>query len=197
MSIKQFPGGIVTKNPTAPTNASAQGIWTLDQAQNYTKQGIWPRSPSAPTIGTATAGTSGCASVTFTAPSCVGNGSLTYRVTSTPGCFTNTGASSPVVVPGLTSGTSYTFNAFGITPGGTGPASAASNSITAVNASSQSYVTAGSFSWVAPAGVTSVSVVAVGGGGLGNYNGTSTVSSVSLNTDSTFDSGTMYVYGSA
>jgi hypothetical protein len=33
--------------------------------------------------------------------------------------------------------------------------------------------------------------------GLGNYNGTSTVSSVSLNTDSTFDAGTMYVYGSA
>ena len=32
---------------------------------------------------------------------------------------------------------------------------------------SQSYTTAGTYSWVAPAGVTKVSVVAVGGGGNG------------------------------
>ena len=46
MSIKQYPGGIITKNPTAPTgpyqDGAASGIWTLDQAMNYTKQGIWP-----------------------------------------------------------------------------------------------------------------------------------------------------------
>jgi hypothetical protein len=46
MSIKQFPGGIVTKNPTAPTGpyetSTAPGIWTLDQVANYIKQGIWP-----------------------------------------------------------------------------------------------------------------------------------------------------------
>ena len=85
MSINQFPGGIVTKNPTAPTTASAKGIWTLSQATSYAKQGIWPRIPSAPTIGTATAGNSSCASVTFTAPTCVGAGALTYSVISTPG----------------------------------------------------------------------------------------------------------------
>jgi hypothetical protein len=45
MSIKQFPGGIITKNPTAPTTSSAPGIWTLDQATNYIKQGIWPSPP--------------------------------------------------------------------------------------------------------------------------------------------------------
>jgi hypothetical protein len=45
MSIKQFPGGIVTKNPTAPTTSSAPGIWTLDQVANYIKQGIWPSPP--------------------------------------------------------------------------------------------------------------------------------------------------------
>lgn len=167
MSINQFPGGIVTKTPAAPTTSSAKGIWTLSQATGYAKQGIWPRIPSAPTIGTATAGSSGCASVTFTAPTCVGAGSLTYSVVSTPGCFSNTGASSPIVVSGLTTGTSYTFKAFGVTPGGTGPGSAASNSITAANQGSQSYTTAGTYSWVAPAGVTSVSVVAVGGGGGG------------------------------
>ena len=32
---------------------------------------------------------------------------------------------------------------------------------------SQSYTTAGTYSWVAPAGVTKVSVVAVGGGSFG------------------------------
>jgi len=171
MSIKQYPGGIVTKNPTEPTTSVAKGIWTVCQAQNYTRQGIWPRSPGAPTIGTATdAAAGGTVSVTFSAPSCVGNGSLTYSVKSTPGCITGTGASSPVTVSGLTNGTSYTFMAFGVTPGGTGPASASSNSVTptAPVIGQQAYTTAGTYSWVAPTGVTSVSVVAVGGGAGGN-----------------------------
>jgi len=173
MSINQFPGGIVTKTPAAPTTSSAKGIWTLSQATGYAKQGIWPRVPGAPTIGTATAGAAVCASVTFTAPTCVGAGSLTYSVVSTPGCISNTGASSPIVVSGLTGGTSYTFKVYGVTPGGTGPESAASNSITAVVPSgSQSYTTAGTYSWVAPAGVTSVSVVAIGAG-AGGYGSTS------------------------
>lgn len=169
MSINQFPGGIVTKTPAAPTTSSAKGIWTLSQATGYAKQGIWPRIPSAPTIGTATAGASTCASVTFTAPTCVGAGALTYSVISTPGCISNTGASSPVVVSGLTGGTSYTFKVYGVTPGGTGPGSAASNSITAVAAGSQSYTSAGTYTWVAPTGVTSISIVAVGGGAAGVY----------------------------
>ena len=90
MSIKQYPGGIITKNPTAPTTSSASGIWTLEQATNYIKQGIWPSQPAPP--------------------------------------------------------------------------------------GSQSYTTAGTYSWVAPSGVTAVSVVVVGGGGggessAGGYNG--------------------------
>ena len=129
MSIKQYPGGIITKNPTAPTTSAAKGIWTLDQAQNYTKQGIWPRSPGAPTIGTATATSSTTATVTYTAPTDLGTGSITYTATSSPGGLTGTGAS-PITVTGLTGGTSYTFTVTATTPGGTGPASAASNSIT-------------------------------------------------------------------
>ena len=82
MSIKQFPGGIITKNPTAPAGpyetSAAPGIWTLDQAMNYKKQGIWPTA---------------------------GN-----------------------IAPGQ-----------------------------------QAYTTAGTYSWVAPAGISSVSVVVVGG----------------------------------
>ena len=165
MSIKQFPGGIITKNPTAPTTSSAKGIWTLDQAQNYTKQGIWPRSPGAPTIGTVT--TSGLtAIVPFSTPTDLGTGSITYTATSSPGGFTGTGTS-PISVSGLSGGTSYTFTVTGTTPGGTGPASAASNSVTPQVVGQQSYTGAGTNSWVAPAGVTSVSAVAVATGARG------------------------------
>jgi hypothetical protein len=128
MSIKQFPGGIITQNPTAPTTAAAKGIWTLDQASNYVKQGIWPRTPGAPTIGTAT-GSSGSATVAYTAPSDLGAGTVTYTATSSPGGLTGTGAS-PITVSGLTNGTAYTFTVTASTPGGTSPASAASNSVT-------------------------------------------------------------------
>lgn len=123
---------------------------------------------NAPTIGTATAGSSSCASVTFTAPSCTGGSVIsTYTVFSNCGAFTNTGATSPIVVSGLTAGTAYTFKVIATNIYGPSYPSAASNSITAVTASSQSYTSAGTYSWVAPAGVTSVSVVAVGGGGGG------------------------------
>jgi len=90
--------------------------------------------PNAPTIGTATAG-AGSASVTFTAPANVGGGAITsYTVISSPGAITGTGASSPITVSGLTNGTAYTFTVVATNAYGSGPASAASNSVTpAVN----------------------------------------------------------------
>jgi len=172
MSIKQYPGGIITKNPTAPTTSSAKGIWTLDQAQNYTKQGIWPRSPGAPTIGTATATSSSTATVAFTAPTDLGTGGVTYTAISSPGGFNNTGTS-PITVSGLTASTSYTFTVIATSPGGTGPASAASNSITTSTAAGSQAYTIGArtgctaYTWVVPAGVTSVSILAIGAGGNG------------------------------
>jgi len=43
---QKYPGGIITKNPTAPAGpyqcGAAPGIWTLDQVAGYVKQGIWP-----------------------------------------------------------------------------------------------------------------------------------------------------------
>lgn len=256
---RKYIGGIIIKNPTAPTTTVAKGIWTLDQAQNYIKQGIWPRSPGAPTVGTAsvsvltasvpftaptdtgsaaitnyiatsspsgiqgtsatspisvsglsqgtsytfqvqaingagsgatsassnsvttaslpgaptigTATVSGTtASVPFTAPASDGGATITtYTATSSPGGITGTlsqAGSGSVTVSGLTGGTSYTFTVTATNPIGTGAASAASNSITAVVTGQQLY-TQGSYTWVAPAGVTSVSVVVVGGGGGG------------------------------
>ena len=92
--------------------------------------------PVAPTIGTATdagsgrAYNNGAATVTFTAP----NSKLpitSYTVTSSPGGYTGTGASSPITVTGLQSATAYTFSVTATSSVGTSNASSASSSITA------------------------------------------------------------------
>lgn len=129
--------------------------------------------PDAPTIGTATA-SSNALSVTFTAPSNIGGGAITsYTAFASPGGATGTGASSPVTISGLTNGTAYTATVVATNAYGTGPASAASNSVTpSVPVGQQAYTTAGSYTWVAPAGVTKVSVVAVGSGGRAASYGT-------------------------
>lgn len=87
--------------------------------------------PGAPTIGTATAGDTQ-ASVAFTAPTNTGGTTITsYTVTVNPAHVAPVnGASSPIVVPGLTNGQAYTFTVTATNSAGTGPASAASNSIT-------------------------------------------------------------------
>ncbi len=166
---RKYPGGIITKNSVTTTTSSARGIWSLDDVASLSRQGLWPRSPGAPTIGTVTI--SGVtASVPFTVPSDLGTGSITYTATSSPGGITATGTS-PISVAGLTGGTSYTLTVAGTTPGGTGPSSAASNSVEAQVIGQELIQGAQSYSWVAPAGVTSVSVVAVGQGGPGIISG--------------------------
>jgi len=127
---------------------------------------------NAPTIGTATNTGATTISVTFTAPSCVGGGAISsYTVFACCGVKLTTGASSPLVVTGLTTGTPYTFKAIATNAYGPSYPSAASNSATpAVIQGQQAYTSAGTYSWVAPSGVTSVSVVAVGGGAGGLFN---------------------------
>ena len=43
---KQYPGGLITKNPVTPSgpyeNSTASGIWTLDQQAYWRKLGQWP-----------------------------------------------------------------------------------------------------------------------------------------------------------
>lgn len=126
---------------------------------------------NAPTIGTATAGT-GQVSVAFTAPSCVGGGAISSYTAycTTTGTKTASGASSPITVTGLTNGTAYTFKVIATNVYGPSYPSASSNSATpAVAPGQQAYTSPGTYSWVAPSCVTSVSVVAVGGGDNGSY----------------------------
>ena len=73
----QYPGGFITKSPVAPTTSAASGIWTVDQAMQYTKAGTWPTPPLPGQQAYTTAGT-----FTWVAPSgitsvsvvCVGGG---------------------------------------------------------------------------------------------------------------------------
>ena len=39
---QKYPGGFITKSPVAPTSSAASGMWTLDQAMQLKKQGLWP-----------------------------------------------------------------------------------------------------------------------------------------------------------
>ena len=131
--------------------------------------------PDAPTIGTLSAN----GSVTFTAPSNVGGGAITgYTVVATDSSsgatFITTGSSSPITITGLTVGNTYTAKVSASNAFGAGPLSAASNSVTYVVQGQQAFTTAGTFSWVAPAGVTSISVVTVGAGGGSSGSATST-----------------------
>lgn len=94
--------------------------------------------PNAPTIGTATdvgtnrAYNNGAATVTFTAPTFNGGLPITsYLVTSSPGGFTTSGASSPLTVTGLQSSVSYTFTVTATNAIGTSAPSGATASITA------------------------------------------------------------------
>ena len=126
------------------------------------------KTPSAPTIGTATVATGTSVSVTFTAPTDIGGGAISsYTVVSSPGNIIASGSSSPITVTGLTTGTAYSFQVFANNAYGNSPASASSNVVTPAVIGQQTFTS--SDTWTAPAGVTSVSVLAIGGGGGALY----------------------------
>jgi hypothetical protein len=128
--------------------------------------------PKTPTIGTATnvgtgrAYNNGAATVTFTADPTYAADSFT--VTSTPGSFTGTGASSPITVTGLQSDTAYTFKVTATNTYGTSGESAASNSITATTVPATPAAPTAS-SPNADADVVSWSAPANGGSAITNY----------------------------
>ena len=169
----------VATSATAYTGR-ADGLFSTNDQAKLKQAGLWPlalSAPSAPTIGTATAGILEM-SVAFTAPSSLNGSTITgYTVTSSPGGQTASGASSPLVITGLTFGTSYTFTVVANSNCGSSLASSTvSGSPLEPAPGQQAYTTVGTYTWVAPAGVTSVSVVAIGGGGSGGIkNGTGPV----------------------
>ena len=113
----------ITSISLASTTAS-----TIKQYTTVTLYGVFnadvSSAPSAPTIGTATAASTG-AYVAFTGV----NNAASYKITSSPGSITAVGTTSPIYVSGLTGGTTYTFTAQAQNPFGISSASASSNSI--------------------------------------------------------------------
>jgi len=124
--------------------------------------------PGAPTGVSGSSPTSSSVSVSFSAPSCTGHLTIDYyQAISSPGCITATGTS-PISVTGLSPSTSYTFRVRAHNSKGYGCYSSSSGSVstTAVRGCA-TYTTPGTYTWYVPAGVTSVSAMAVGAGGQG------------------------------
>ena len=102
-----------------------------------------PAVPGAPTAVSAVAGNAQ-ATISFTAPASDGGSAiLYYAATSSPDAITASASTSPIVVTGLTNGTSYTFTVTATNSVGTGQASAPSNSVTPNNTYSLSVTVTG------------------------------------------------------
>ena len=132
--------------------------------------------PSAVTSVSAVANTvvSGKAAVTFSAPlDDGGNAIIRYDIISIPDSVTVTTSSTGTFnVTGLQGDTPYTFVVAATNSIGTGANSAPSNQVTPLSPQGQQiYKVAGTYSFVAPAGLRRVSVVAVGGGAGGGNQG--------------------------
>ncbi|ABS06337.1 putative Ig domain-containing protein [Shewanella baltica] len=155
--------------------------------------------PSAPTIGTATAGNAQ-ASVNFTASASNGGAAVTsYTVTSNPSGFTGTGVGSPISVIGLTNGVAYTFTVTATNSAGTGAASAASNSVTPAspqtitfaNPGAQNFGTSPTLTATSDSGLTptftssTTGVCTISSGGLLNF---VSVGTCTINADQAGDS---------
>jgi len=151
----------VSLNDSAVRTLFGQASGAVDMNTGHGKSNT--SVPGAPTSVSGSSPTSSSVSVSFSTPAC--NGHLTidsYQAISSPGCITSSASASPISVTGLLSGTSYTFRVRAHNSKGYGSYSSSSASITTSVASSSQTYTAGSYSWVAPAGVTSVAVVVVG-----------------------------------
>lgn len=102
--------------------------------------------PDAPNSISATGGDAS-ATVSFTAPTNVGGGTITgYGVQSTPGGLQATNTASPITVSGLTNGTSYTFNVWALNSYGPSPFSTASGSVTPLDSSNRALFFGGTVS---------------------------------------------------
>jgi len=128
-------GGVLTfiTAGTCTINADQAGGPSLAFAPTVSRSfTVMAVAPSAPTIGTATAG-DGQASVSFTVPANNGGAVITsYTVTSNPEAKTLIGSASPITITGLTNGTAYTFTVTATNSAGTSMTSAVSNSVTPV-----------------------------------------------------------------
>jgi len=176
-----------TSSPITVTNlaSSTQYTYTVTASSAYGTSAASSAStvvtattvPAAPTINSVTNGNLQ-ASIAFTAGATGGSSITGFTVTSSPGSLTASGASSPLVVTGLTNGTSYTFTAVATNANGSSAASSASSSITAaavpgaptIGTATQTGATTATLTFTAPANN--------GGSNITSYTATSSPGSV-------------------
>ena len=101
---QRYLGGIITANPTEPSsnlsNASASGMWTLQEALSFYKAGDWPDIANVPSVGLFMGGNPSGSGYTNTVdkvvPESAGNatdfGDLTNSVQVGSGCSSDTRA---------------------------------------------------------------------------------------------------------
>lgn len=135
MSLRYKGGVISSVAPTTsgtPYTGVATGVWSMEDQIQAKFAGLWPKgavAPDPPTGLTATAGNLQ-ATISFSAPADTGGFPVTsYTLTSTPGGFTVSGAGSPLIVTGLTNGTSYSFTGTATSSIGTSVVSVSSNPV--------------------------------------------------------------------
>jgi hypothetical protein len=179
---------------------------TTNEAAKY-----YPSVPGAPTSVVATAGNAQ-ASVAFTAPASDGGADITlYTVTSSPGGFTGTGSSSPVVVTGLINVTAYTFTVTATNIRGTGAGTASSAvtpSATAndINVSSSNFTNLMTLTPVSDVVVANgalltintqvnINSLTIAGGGQVTNTSSLIASAITINSDGTNGTGTYNDYG--
>lgn len=128
--LSPVPWGVMpfSENGHEPNAKLTLSAATVGAGRTFTTVNV--TVPDAPTAVAASA-LNGGATVTFTPPANNGGGAIThYTVTSSPGSITATGSGSPIVVPGLANGTSYTFTVTATNAAGTSAPSVASNATT-------------------------------------------------------------------
>jgi hypothetical protein len=138
--VKSTPGSISASGPGPVTvNGLTNGTGYQFQAAAVNAIGTGPYSalsasvtpstvPSAPTGVSAVAG-NGQATVSFT-PGGNGGAAITdFTVVATPGGAAASGSGSPITVPGLSNGVSYTFVVYATNSNGPGPNSAPSSPV--------------------------------------------------------------------
>jgi hypothetical protein len=139
--------------------ASGKKTGRKSQASNDFLEPLAPTSVTATDVPASRAYNNGRADVTFSLPA-NSPAATSYTVTSTPGSYTASGASSPISVTGLQSDTAYTFTVIATNAVGNSLASAASSSITATtvpnapsapSATAQGAAATDDVSWTAPA----------------------------------------------
>jgi hypothetical protein len=142
-TVTSSPEGLVATGTASPIVVTGLTNGTAYTFTVVATNGLGPSAPSsasspvtpatvpdAPTIGTVIQGNAQ-ATVAFTAPANNGGSDITsYTITSSPGGFTASGTSSPLIVTGLTNGTAYTFTVTATNIAGPSSPSSASSAVT-------------------------------------------------------------------